>query len=143
MLADQAGLPLFSYHPDPVTTGSVVAAEVVCACCGQRRPFTYVGPVYAVEEVGRRLCPWCIVDGRAAAMFDAQFTDAHWRIPGARELANFPDALDQLRLEMAGSGWSAEEKEWYLQAISKDGPVTAFLFRCRHCGTHLAYSDST
>ncbi|WP_328852195.1 CbrC family protein [Micromonospora globbae] len=35
----------------------------------------------------------------------------------------------------------AEDKECYLQAISKDGPVIAFLFRCRHCGTHLAYSD--
>ncbi|MEU4552915.1 CbrC family protein [Micromonospora violae] len=62
---------------------------------------------------------------------------------GARELADFPDALDHLRLELTGSGWSAEEGEWYLQAINKDGPVTAFLFRCRHCGTHLAYSDST
>lgn len=79
MLADQEGLPQFPYHP--VATGSVVAAEVVCACCGQRRPCTYVGPVYAVEELRRRLCPWCIADGRAAAMFDAQFTDAHWRVP--------------------------------------------------------------
>lgn len=116
-------------------------------------------------------------------MFDAQFTDAHWRVPeevpsdvmevvlrrtpgfagwqqerwlhhcadaaefqgevGAPELADFPDAVDHLRLEMAGSGWSAEDKDWYLQSLSKDGPVTAFLFRCRHCGTHLAYSDST
>ncbi|MFE9688366.1 CbrC family protein [Micromonospora sp. NPDC005806] len=63
MLADEEGLPQFPYHPDPVGTGSIVAAEVVCACCGRRRPFTYVGPVYAVEELARALCPWCIANG--------------------------------------------------------------------------------
>jgi Uncharacterised protein family (UPF0167) len=78
---DRGGLPEFRYHPDPVATGSVVAEEVDCACCGQRRPFTYVGPVYAVENLRRVLCPWCIADGRAAAMFDAQFTDVWWRVP--------------------------------------------------------------
>ncbi|WP_410816238.1 CbrC family protein [Micromonospora sp. 050-3] len=52
-------------------------------CCGRRRPrpFTYDGPVYAVAELARALCPWCIADGQAAAMFDAQFTDASWRVP--------------------------------------------------------------
>ncbi|MEV4384686.1 CbrC family protein [Micromonospora sp. NPDC049580] len=183
MLADEERLPQFPYHPDPVGTGSIVAAEVVCACCGRRRPFTYAGPVFAVEELDRALCPWCIADGRAAAMFDAQFTDVSWRVPddvpadvtevvlrrtpgfvgwqqeqwlhhcrdaaefhgsvGANELAAFPDALEHLRLELAGSGWSDDDKDWYLQALSKDGPVTAYLFRCRHCGSYLAYSDST
>ncbi|PWU59122.1 hypothetical protein DLE60_18120 [Micromonospora globispora] len=183
MLADRAGLPRFPYHPDPLATGSVVAAEVVCACCRQRRPFTYVGPVYAVEELARVLCPWCIANGQAASMFDAQFTDADWRVPedvpadvtevvlrrtpgfdgwqqeqwlhhcgdaaefhgcvGAGELAAFPEAVEHLRSDLTGHGWPADQVEWYLQALSKDGQPTAYLFRCRHCGTHLAYSDST
>lgn len=81
MRVDRASLLRFTYHPDPVATGSVVAAEVTCACCGQRRRFTYVGPVYAVEELAEALCPWCIADGRAGSMFDAQFTDVGWRVP--------------------------------------------------------------
>lgn len=62
---------------------------------------------------------------------------------GARELAAFPDAVKHLRSELAGHGWPADQVTWYLQALSKDGQPTAYLFRCRRCGTHLAYSDST
>ncbi|MEU8285156.1 CbrC family protein [Micromonospora sp. NPDC048905] len=61
---------------------------------------------------------------------------------GANELATTPDALEHLRLTSAGSGWSAGDSDWYLRTLSKAGPVTAYLFRCRHCGSHLAYSDS-
>lgn len=159
-----------------------MAAEVVCACCGRRRPFTYVGPVYAVEELDNRLCPWCIADGRAAAVFKAQFNDAEWRVPdevgaeateevlhrtvgfagwqqerwlhhcgdaaefqgpvGAGELANFPDALECVRLDVCHwGGWSTEQVDGYLRSLSKEGQPTAYLFRCRHCGVHLAYSD--
>lgn len=60
----------------------------------------------------------------------------------ANELATTPDALEHLRLTSAGSGWSAGDSDWYLRTLSKAGPVTAYLFRCRHCGSHLAYSDS-
>ncbi|WP_130510106.1 CbrC family protein [Krasilnikovia cinnamomea] len=182
MQADRGPLPPFRYHPDPVATGSVVAEEVVCVCCGRQRPFTYVGPVYAVEELGRRLCPWCVADGQAASLFDAQFTEVGWRVPddvaaevteevlqrtpgfagwqqerwlhhcgdaaefhgpvGAAELAAFPDALECVRLEVRGDGgWSAEQVEGYVQSLSKDGQPTAYLFRCRRCGAHLAYSD--
>ena len=33
--------------------------------------------------------------------------------------------------------------EQHLAAMDKDGEPTAYLFRCRHCGTHLAYADFT
>src|SRR5215475_2947697 len=81
MQADHDRLPQFRYHPDPVSTGSVVAEPVECVCCGERRSHVYAGPVYAVDELVRELCPWCIASGRAATMFDAQFTDALWSVP--------------------------------------------------------------
>ena len=37
---------------------------------------------------------------------------------------------------------SAEQIEEYLGNLDKGGSPTAYLFRCRHCGTDLAYSDS-
>jgi uncharacterized protein CbrC (UPF0167 family) len=65
-------LPRFLYHPDPIATGSVVGSPVVCSCCGQLRALTYVGPVFAEDELEDELCPWCIADGSAAETYDAQ-----------------------------------------------------------------------
>jgi uncharacterized protein CbrC (UPF0167 family) len=138
--------------------------------------------VYSVHSLRNALCPWCIADGRAAQLFDAQFTDVGWqpgdvaaavteevlrRTPGfsgwqqevwldhcgdaaefhgrvgATELVAFPDALELLRSELSSQPWSAANVDAYLQALSKDGQPTGYLFRCRHCRTHLAYADST
>lgn len=62
---------------------------------------------------------------------------------GAVELIGLPDAVEDLRSRLSGGAWSAEAVDGYLRALDKDGQPTAYLFRCRHCGTHLAYSDST
>ena len=63
---------------------------------------------------------------------------------GHKELEPHLDALDALRHEHdEDGGWSADEIEEYLAALDKDGQPTAYLFRCRHCGRHLAYSDFT
>jgi uncharacterized protein CbrC (UPF0167 family) len=35
------------------------------------------------------------------------------------------------------------DDEWFIAALNKDDPPTAYLFRCRKCRTHLAYADST
>lgn len=67
-------LPHFTYHPDPVGTGSITASAETCRCCGQARGFIYTGPVYAAAELENALCPWCIADGSAAARFEAEFT---------------------------------------------------------------------
>lgn len=74
-----------------------------------------------------------------------RFRDAaeyHGRV-GAIELVGFPDALDVLRLERAGLGWEPSSIDDYLRSLDKDGQPTAYLFRCRVCRTHLAYSDFT
>jgi uncharacterized protein CbrC (UPF0167 family) len=60
----------------------------------------------------------------------------------AAELARYPDALAFLRQELSGASWPPERIEWYLAALSEDGQPTAHLFRCRACGSHLAYADA-
>ena len=66
-------LPVFRYHPDPALSGSIVASDAQCACCGKRRGFIYTGPAYCEEELEDALCPWCIADGKAHEKFDASF----------------------------------------------------------------------
>lgn len=68
-------VPAFRYHPDPLTTGSVVASDATCRRCNQARGYVYAGPVYAEDDFDDALCPWCIADGSAAAQFDAEFVD--------------------------------------------------------------------
>ncbi len=62
---------------------------------------------------------------------------------GASELAAFPDAREMLRFENSTGGSSPEQVEEFLAALDKDGNPTAYLFRCRMCGSRLAYADFT
>ena len=176
--------PDFPYHPDPQATGSVESSEAHCVCCGHARGLIYTGPVYcARDDLDDALCPWCIADGRAAARFDAEFTDIgsgvpddvppevtdevstrtpgfsgwqqeHWLYhcgdaaaflgrAGRQELEPHPEALEALRAEQAEVDAPPEEVTEYLAALDKDDQPTAYLFRCRRCSTHLAYSDFT
>ncbi|MFI6806358.1 CbrC family protein [Streptomyces luteogriseus] len=63
-------------------------------------------------------------------------------IAGRAEFELHPDALECLRREYAGV-WSPDEVEHFLTSLDRDGPPSAYLFRCRACGTHLAYADFT
>lgn len=69
-------LPPFPFHPDPVRSGSIVASDQKCRCCGQKRGWIYSGPVYAEQDLEDALCPWCIADGKAHTKFDATFVDS-------------------------------------------------------------------
>ena len=62
-------------------------------------------------------------------------------VVGAAELADLPDALESLRRESEEWGMTPEQIPDHLASLDKDGDPTAYLFRCRHCGVHLAYSD--
>ncbi|WP_051830196.1 CbrC family protein [Streptomyces novaecaesareae] len=172
-------LPVFPYHPDPVGTGAIIQSDAECSCCSRARGYIYTGPVYAVENLSGRLCPWCIADGSAAERFEALFTDVLDDIPvdrlfaitqrtpgfsgwqqerwlvhcgdgaaflgtvGAAELTDHPEAWASLREELGHGPWSLSQAEQYLKALTKSGQPTAYLFRCRACGSHLAYSDAT
>lgn len=68
-------LPSFTYHPDPITTGSIKAGDAECRCCEQQRGYIYTCHAYCEDDLEEALCPWCIADGSAAARFDAMFSD--------------------------------------------------------------------
>lgn len=68
-------LPSFTYHPDPMASGSFEARETTCLSCEQLRAYVYVGPVYAEADLDEAICPWCISNGLAHERFGVQFTD--------------------------------------------------------------------
>jgi uncharacterized protein CbrC (UPF0167 family) len=68
-------LPKFTYHPDPVFTGSIVESAKLCRVCGLARGYIYVGPVYCSENLNEAICPWCISSGKANREFNAEFVD--------------------------------------------------------------------
>ena len=76
-----ADLPAFRYHPDPVATGSVEASGERCDACRRPRGYLYTGPVYTEASPEPKVCPWCIADGSAAEVFEANFTDTGWGVP--------------------------------------------------------------
>jgi uncharacterized protein CbrC (UPF0167 family) len=76
-------------------------------------------------------------------MFHCEDAAAFLGVVGRRELEPYPDALEMLRHEHAEYGWPEERVEEYIAGLDRDGQPTAYLFKCRHCGRHLAYSDFT
>lgn len=172
-LRPRSELPAFLYHPDPVSTGSIQENHVLaCPCCGLVTGWIYVTTPYGRGEQPCDLCPWCIADGSAARKFGSEFVsdmmgevpakvadEVNLRTPGFiswqgeqwlthcgdaavflgpvgwEELKDLPDAQTAL-LE---DGWDGAA----LSLMRKDGDFTAYLFRCRHCGIHLAYADAS
>src|SRR5690242_17188860 len=68
-------LPTFRYHRDPLLSGSIVASDRQCECCGEARGYIYTGPVYAVDDLEDAICPWCIANGAAHEKYEAAFVD--------------------------------------------------------------------
>ncbi|CAN5528954.1 CbrC family protein [soil metagenome] len=60
---------------------------------------------------------------------------------GWEELVDLPDAVAMLRAQAEGWGFVGAEADAFVGSLDVDGASTAYLFRCRHCGTHLAYAD--
>ena len=67
-------LPAFTYHPDPLGTGSIVPSERTCDCCGLARGYAYHTVPHGVDAV-ESICPWCIADGSANERLEAVFVD--------------------------------------------------------------------
>ena len=117
-------LPNFSYHPDPIATGSILASDSCCVCYGQARGYIYVGPVYATDEYQDSLCPWCIADGSANTKLGASFTDESG-IGGYGDWDRVPtEVLEQVAYRTPGfSGW--QQEQWWTHC----GDAGAFLGR--------------
>lgn len=104
-------LPAFRYHPDPLSTGSVIRSDTRCVCCGEARGHVYAGPVYAVDEYEQCICPWCIADGSAHARLDASFTDT-CEIGGG-EWDDVPEAaVDEIAYRTPGFQCWQQERWW-------------------------------
>jgi len=68
-------LPRFTYHPDPIATGSIIPSDAKCLVCEKPRGWIYVGPAYCENELDDSICPWCIADGTAHQKFGVEFID--------------------------------------------------------------------
>lgn len=125
-------LPRFTYHPDPIATGSVIASPTVCVSCHQARGYVYTGPVYAEEEYDAEICPWCIADGSASARLDASFTDDEG-IGGGGEWDEVPEAVVE-EVARRTPGFSAWQQEKWWTHCGDAGQSLAVPGRrnCRH-----------
>ena len=103
-------LPLFRYHPDPIATGNIIKSDIECCCCGKARGFIYTGPVYAIKEYNKHICPWCIADGLAHIKLDASFND-EIGIGGGGIWDKVPEeVIDEVAYRTPGfSGWQQEQ----------------------------------
>ncbi|MFQ6148027.1 CbrC family protein [Streptomyces seoulensis] len=61
---------------------------------------------------------------------------------GYTELAEHPEALNQLRTDLRMGGWrDTDQLEEFLHNLGH--AASAMLFQCTICGDHLAYTDSS
>ena len=166
-------LPTFRYHPDPLATGSIVVSDVQCEACGKRRGYVYDGPVFAADEIDSLCpwciadgtansefdAEFTDVEPLPDGIPSAVVEEICCRTPGfsgwqqERWLFHCQDGAEYLgrvgweQIEghdeavalLLEDGWPAD----VLPAITKDGDLTGYLFRCRHCGVLLAYADAS
>lgn len=60
---------------------------------------------------------------------------------GWDEIADDPDVIAVLVEQAEQLGFEGELAEAFVGSLDVDGSATAYRFRCRHCGTSLAYAD--
>lgn len=154
-------------------TGSLIESTEPCERCGQVRGLIYAGPTYAVDEIevicawciadgsaAREFdAEFTTVDGAPTDVLPMVLDEVLHRTPGfsgwqqERWLFHCSDAaeylgkvgfqdvadLPEIIQSLVDDGWSEE----HLRYMSADGDLTGYLFRCRHCGTQLAYADAS
>lgn len=97
-------LPQFRYHPNPIATGSIVASEASCECCGEARGFVYSTIPYGEKKI-EFVCPWCIADGSASTKLGASFVDS-WSLSREEIPQNI---IDEVTSQTPGySSWQSE-----------------------------------
>lgn len=168
-LAKQAELPTFKYFPNPVAHGIFEEnPSAICPCCKQQRGWVYVLHPYAVDEISD-LCPWCIADGSAAALFDAEFNDVTADLPQeiveevSLRTPGFPTWQQNIWLThcndagifLGNPTWEDVQKIPGLSTLlckegvdkelqhllGGDSSLTAYLFQCTQCHQHMVYTD--
>lgn len=159
----------FTYHPDPVDSGSLRSGDGTrCDICGHTAGWIYDGPAYGRVPHGTVICAECISTGRAADERDAEFTDLGgdgWdavpaqvkdevlhRTPGfagwqqEEWRAHCSDAMVFLgpmgwaELEAAGPGAVQALRDWLSSWRWTDDQVDDFLGQLSRQGMPTAYS---
>lgn len=113
--------PSFKYHPDPLGTGSIIASDQRCQVCRQARGYIYTAGIDSVRDL-ESVCPWCIHDGAAHIIFNAEFTDPR-SVGGHGEWeAVPPEVVQEVAFRTPGfAGWQLER--WFTHC----GDAAAFL----------------
>lgn len=169
-LRSRADLPTFRYFPDPVGAEVFVEdATAECPCCNQRTGWKYALHPYAEDEIDD-LCPWCIADGSAAKMFDAEFNDLTDDLPEeilqeinerTPEFFTWQQSVwlthcNDAAVFVGSPGWDElqtmpDVQELLLQEGipaeflhligTNNSSLSAYVFQCRHCDEKLVYTD--
>ena len=149
------------------------APDAVCPCCGLSTGWAYRMQPYGAGNQPDHLCPWCIADGSAAARFGSEFVsdfasgevpkevvdEINLRTPGylSWQGARWQVCCGDAAIFLGPVGWdrlqalpdaqqSIIDDGWSVGALPNmraDGDVCAYLFRCSHCGRHLAHADAS
>ena len=62
--------------------------------------------------------------------------------PRAGELRSYPDAWEGLARELRSLGWAEPDIPELIDNLDRAGSAVGYLFRCLHCGIHLAVWDA-
>ncbi len=106
-------LPGSRYHPDPIATGSVEPSDVSCAACGMARGHVYTGPTHSERELDRRICPWCIADGRAHRVLGVTFVDERGIGGYSGRWGRVPAAVVRELVERTPGFLGWQEEQWF------------------------------
>ena len=64
--------PFFRFNPNAEKNGIFTRRVTTCTVCELSTNLVYEGPIASESDV-KDICPWCIADGRAAELFEAEF----------------------------------------------------------------------
>ena len=141
--------PLYGKQADALCLVCIRSGEAsaALAVAGAPAEFTDVGwgvppdvPRAVLEELAYRT-PGFAGWQQEHWMYHCGDAAAYLGRAGCERLRLFPEALEMLLHENDEYGWTAEQSHEYVRQLHPDGDATAYVFRCLHCGTHLAYSD--
>jgi len=73
----EESLPVFKYHPDPITTRSIVKKNGICPLCKRQREYFYIGRYKLYKGPQNeyfQICPWCLSEGKAEEVAHCNFS---------------------------------------------------------------------
>lgn len=103
-------------------------------------PGTEGVPAAVLEEIAHRTPGFSAWD-QERWLFHCGDGAAFLGAAGWAEVMDLPEAVEALRAQAKTWGLLGEDADAFVGSLDIDGASTAYLFRCLHCATHLAYAD--